>query len=190
VPRDWFTPGNGLSAGRLLLGLGFPLLPVDWWLPAAIVGAASDAVDGALSRSTGTTSLVGRFLDPVADKLFVLGILGTLLTHQRLTGLELLGLCLRDLAVGVRTGWIVLRRDWAQGRRARPTWLGKAATAMQFACLIMLLWTGGLPGPMLLTTSVVSGWAGLDYLLRPLTPPPDVAGVRVAGVERSEPPES
>lgn len=71
---------NTLTAGRIvaapvalyLLWIGTP------WAQTAgtalfIVAAITDYLDGRLARSYGATSRLGQFLDPLADKILVLG---------------------------------------------------------------------------------------------------------------------
>jgi CDP-diacylglycerol---glycerol-3-phosphate 3-phosphatidyltransferase len=69
---------NALSLSRLALGLCFPALAVSWRLPAVAYAMLSDLADGAISRSHGPSTL-GRILDPLADKVFVLAVLATMI---------------------------------------------------------------------------------------------------------------
>jgi CDP-diacylglycerol--glycerol-3-phosphate 3-phosphatidyltransferase len=48
-----------------------------------LIGGLSDSLDGYLARSRGQITVVGQFLDPLADKLFVLGTLIYLTAHDR-----------------------------------------------------------------------------------------------------------
>jgi len=71
------TPANVLTASRLLVAPVFIYLIVfdriSWW--TALVGflaAMSDYFDGIVARRHGTTTS-GAFLDPLADKVIVLG---------------------------------------------------------------------------------------------------------------------
>ena len=63
---------NALSIGRMVLGISFPWIPANWRVAVIIAAALSDLADGASSRQLQVTSSTGRFLDPVADKVFVL----------------------------------------------------------------------------------------------------------------------
>ena len=51
----------------------------DWarWVTLLLYGAAciTDYLDGYLARARGETSALGRFLDPIADKLLVVAVL-------------------------------------------------------------------------------------------------------------------
>ena len=77
------TPANMLTASRLLVAPVFIYLIVfdriSWW--TALVGflaAMSDYFDGIVARRHGTTTS-GAFLDPLADKVIVLGSLYALI---------------------------------------------------------------------------------------------------------------
>ncbi len=76
-PTALLTPANLLTAFRLVIApLFIYLIVVDrisWW--TTVVGlsvAASDYFDGIVARRQGTTTS-GAFLDPLADKVVVLG---------------------------------------------------------------------------------------------------------------------
>jgi phosphatidylglycerophosphate synthase len=175
----WLTLPNMLSFLRLLLGLAFAWLPIPWRLPAVVVGALSDGLDGLLSRSTQSTSDVGRALDPIADKVFAVGVLVTLVLDGNLTLGQLALLALRDVAVVVRAVWVLARQDWTAAREVRPTLLGKLTTGLQFLFLLIVLWTDDVVPWVFVPAAVVSGLAGVDYLFRPLrvpTKPGDSSG--------------
>lgn len=70
------------------------------------LGAILDVVDGAIARRTNTVTVLGKFLDPLADKLFVLVTLIALLQlpDQRIPAWIIMVILTRELAVtGLRT---------------------------------------------------------------------------------------
>ncbi len=73
------TPANAITAARLLASPVLIVLVLAYgpdWL-AVIIGVfvfATDGLDGWIARRQGTTSS-GAFLDPLADKIVVLGVL-------------------------------------------------------------------------------------------------------------------
>jgi len=71
------TPANMLTVFRLLVAPVFIYLiivdRISWWTSAVgFVAAISDYFDGIVARRHGTTTS-GAFLDPLADKVIVLG---------------------------------------------------------------------------------------------------------------------
>jgi CDP-diacylglycerol--glycerol-3-phosphate 3-phosphatidyltransferase len=80
------TPANMMTAFRIVIAPVFVYLIVfdriSWW--TALVGmsaAASDYFDGIVARRHGTTRS-GAFLDPLADKIIVLGALYALIISR------------------------------------------------------------------------------------------------------------
>ncbi len=90
---------NALSLARLLLGLAFPFWPVSWRVPVVVVAAITDMLDGAASRHWHVTSVAGRLLDPLADKVFVIGVVGTFWYEGALDGWQIVLVGLRDFVV-------------------------------------------------------------------------------------------
>ncbi len=78
---------NAITAVRILLSpLVFLAIPEDgsgsWWAFFLwFVLCSSDGVDGYIARRRGPTA-VGAFLDPLADKVLVLGAMFTLVAHD------------------------------------------------------------------------------------------------------------
>ncbi len=85
-PGDWWARiPNVLTVSRLVLAALFFLSlelarrPIHdkWWLLSAaaifVLGALTDAFDGYLARRWGVVSIFGRVMDPVADKILVVG---------------------------------------------------------------------------------------------------------------------
>jgi CDP-diacylglycerol---glycerol-3-phosphate 3-phosphatidyltransferase len=155
---------NALSLLRLGLGLSFPWLPSSWRLGVVLLALLTDVLDGTSGRLLGVCSDTGRVLDPLADKVFLLAVVLTLMAEGVLGVGELLLLGLRDLAVlaGVIGG--VLTADWEGFRRGAPTRLGKAATAAQFAFLLVVLTTPQRKALVLPVAATLSGLAALQYL--------------------------
>jgi CDP-diacylglycerol--glycerol-3-phosphate 3-phosphatidyltransferase len=134
---------NLISAARIavtpvLLAL---LMTETLWSQAAALGlfmlvAASDYVDGVVARSYGASSRIGKFLDPLADKVLVLSLLIALAILEPATvpWWAVLIIALRDVAVtGLRT--------WSKShRRNVPTLrLAKLKTALQLFFLFLML---------------------------------------------------
>ena len=121
------TPANLMTAFRLLIAPIFIYLIVvhriSWW--TALVGflaAASDYFDGIVARRHGTTTS-GAFLDPLADKVIVLGALYALIL-ARPHGLN---------SFIVPAVIITLREIWMSVFRARAAKKGISIPASKLA---------------------------------------------------------
>lgn len=101
-----------------------------------IVAAISDWLDGHLARRHATHSRMGRFLDPLADKVLVLGTFGVLaLRHPELAPVWAVALiALRDIGVTVLRSVVESR-----GRSLRTLPFAKTKTALQLTYLIAVL---------------------------------------------------
>ena len=86
-PSALLTPANAVTIIRMLLSPALLVMVLDepssWaavslWLALAV----TDGVDGALARRFGTTRS-GAFLDPLADKILVLGAMFALVAADR-----------------------------------------------------------------------------------------------------------
>ena len=99
-----------------------------------LVSASTDALDGYLARSRGQVSVLGKFLDPLADKLLVTAVLVFMVGLGRVPAWIVVVMIARDLAVnGLRSvasaeGLVIAASDG-----------GRIKTALQLVALMMLL---------------------------------------------------
>jgi cardiolipin synthase (CMP-forming) len=141
-----------------------------------IVAAVTDGLDGQASRWLRAESKLGVVLDPIADKVFFVAVVLTLLFDGSVTWLEVVLISLRDVIVLLGAIGARLRDGGAAWSRMKPRWLGKLATALQFVFIaVVLLEAERWRGPALVATAIVSGFAGADYFsaylrLRPAKP--------------------
>jgi phosphatidylglycerophosphate synthase len=168
MPKTGVWVADGLTASRLVLAAWFPLAPDHWRIGIVVAAAATDLVDGLISRACGATSVFGQILDPIADKTFMIVVLGTFLVEGRIPWWQALGLVARDLAVVAGSIGQVARRGLSSLANMPPSWLGKAATALQFLCALVLLLGRSLPALLFWPSAIVSVVAGVDYLMRPV----------------------
>lgn len=108
------TPANVLTLSRI--ALSFPVFALilraedhlgTSWLAfvLGVVIAVTDNVDGKLARRHGTTRS-GAFLDPLADKIVVIGVMVCLLAVGRYWWLPVALITTRELAISAwRTHW-------------------------------------------------------------------------------------
>ena len=135
------TLANALTAARAILVVPVIGLIAIGEAPSALVvflaAAATDAVDGALARRRGGTTALGAALDPLADKILVVGALTALAVRGIAPAWALVLILVRELvAVEVRA-----RSPHAVG--ASPD--GKAKTVLQVAAIAALLATAAWP---------------------------------------------
>jgi CDP-diacylglycerol---glycerol-3-phosphate 3-phosphatidyltransferase len=104
-PSALLTPANGITVLRLLATPVMIALIMLWgasWLTFVIGGvlAMSDGIDGWLARRQGTTHS-GAFLDPLADKVVVLGALFALVAKGIVWWLPVAIIAVREVAMSV-----------------------------------------------------------------------------------------
>lgn len=125
-PTALATPANGVTLLRMLVA---PLLVViivvegpSWWTAGfwAVI-AGTDWVDGWMARRQGATRS-GAFLDPLADKLLVLGAMAALVVNGELWWLPVSLIAAREVGMSVyrarvgRRGVSVPARGWAKAK--------------------------------------------------------------------------
>jgi len=104
-PSALLTPANGITVLRLLATPVVIALIMLWgasWITFVFGGllAMSDGVDGWLARKQGTTRS-GAFLDPLADKVVVLGALVALVAKGIVWWLPVAIIAVREIAMSV-----------------------------------------------------------------------------------------
>jgi nicotinamide-nucleotide amidase len=132
-----------------------------------IVFSLTDTLDGQIARRRGTVSDFGKFLDPLADKLFVLSVLIVLVQEGLVAAWVVVVIFSRELI-------ITLLRSVAatQGRVIAAAPLGKTKTVMQMLAVALLILQRPYPIVVPLADLAVAVaivftiWSGLDYLWR------------------------
>lgn len=156
---------NLISASRLILAASFVAVGAAE-ARIGLIGAAAvtDMLDGWLARRVKATSRWGALLDPIADRVFVLTVVGTFLFTGALSTTAYFILISRDLATAV--GFLVAKTiSWLRPVQfaARP--MGKVVTVFQLITLLAVLaWPEGVP-LLLAAVAVASVLAIVDYTL-------------------------
>lgn len=129
-PSALVTPANVLTLGRLLLTLPFLALvggdgaswvAVSFWIALCL----TDWMDGIVARRHGTTRS-GAFLDPLADKVLVLGAAIALVAEGTVWWVPVAVISVRELGIQA------FRSYWARRGLAVPaTTLAKVKTVVQ-----------------------------------------------------------
>lgn len=132
---------NLLTMGRIAaIPLVLWLMSIDtrvsnfWAMWLYAVAAVTDFIDGYLARRMGLTSLLGKFLDPLADKLIVLATLVLMVELNRVPAWAVLIIAARELSVtALRTLAI------GEGVVIAASRGGKDKTAVQMVAVLALI---------------------------------------------------
>ena len=156
---------NVLSCSRVVLAGGFVMLNArDARVGLIGLAAITDFLDGWLARRVHATSRWGAMLDPIADRVFVLTVVGTFLFTGALSTSAYFVLILRDLATAV--GFLVARIiPWLRPVQFTARKLGKVVTVLQLLTLAAVLAAPSLVPLLLGGVAMTSVLAIADYTL-------------------------
>jgi len=136
------------------------------------VAAATDSLDGAIARLTNSRTVLGSYIDPLADKLLLVS------SFLILTYLGFIPHWLAILVVSrdviILVGFLVLFVITGHSIVIQPTFVGKASTFFQLLTVTQTLlalhnplWRfAWLWGPTLAVTGAATVVSGLQYLVR------------------------
>jgi cardiolipin synthase len=171
IAELWNVP-NVISLIRLAL------IPVFLWLGVngeygwsgvllGVIGS-TDWIDGFLARRLNQVTEVGKFLDPLADRLAVfVAVIAGLIWDVLPAGFAI-ALIVREVLIGLGAMY-----GWSRGvTKLDVRWLGKAATLLLYLSIsffyigvgfdvdavIVVAWLTGVPG------IVMYYWVGVEYL--------------------------
>jgi cardiolipin synthase len=140
-----------------------------------IFAAVTDWLDGFLARRLNQMSAFGAFLDPVADKLFVVGALIILLFLGRVDPLVALIIIGREIAISALREWMA---KVGQAKSVAVAFIGKLKTVVQMVAIPLLLYSDWLfdlvdsqwLGTILINVAAVLTVASMLYYLRKALP--------------------
>src|SRR2546429_2259260 len=125
VPDDWLSfSGKNMTATAIF-----------------IFAAVTDWLDGYLARKLNQMSAFGAFLDPVADKLIVVGALIVLLKEGRVDAVIALIIIGREIAISALREWMA---KVGQAKSVAVAYIGKLKTGFQLVAIPMLLYDDNL----------------------------------------------
>jgi CDP-diacylglycerol--glycerol-3-phosphate 3-phosphatidyltransferase len=132
-------------------------------LAAVVFALASltDFIDGYLARARDSITTFGKLMDPLADKLLIVGALISLVSLHRLAAWVAMVIITRELAV------TVLRLAATQaGVVMAASMFGKVKTCLQIVTILAIIAVHGPPvwvTALLYVTVVVTVLSGLDF---------------------------
>ncbi|APB33902.1 CDP-diacylglycerol--glycerol-3-phosphate 3-phosphatidyltransferase [Gloeomargarita lithophora Alchichica-D10] len=155
------TWASWLTLSRLLVipGIFVALARQErlWAVGLFVLGALTDWLDGYVARRFNQVSDLGKWLDPLVDKLLILAPLLTLVELGEVPGWLVFLLLARELGI---TAW---RAQLPQVTGAN-LW-GKVKTMSQVGAVVgLILWPGGQTQALLAGAVVISWLSGMIYL--------------------------
>lgn len=128
-----------------------------------LIASLSDAVDGIIARKTGSISSLGRFLDPMADKLLIV---------TGFIALTVMGKIPLWLSVIVISRDIILFFGWlgiyviTNIRQISPTIVSKFTTFMQMTTVVMVIIGFKYNNVLFVITGGFTVISGVHYIIR------------------------
>ena len=113
------------------------------------IASITDYFDGFIARKMDQVSSLGKFLDPVADKLLVITALLLVLFDQN-TFIIFLPICiiiLREVLVSALREWVAisnLKSTFSKGKSLDVNYIGKVKTFIQMFSIGFLLFNGSV----------------------------------------------
>jgi CDP-diacylglycerol--glycerol-3-phosphate 3-phosphatidyltransferase/cardiolipin synthase len=181
APPGFFSAGellllpNLMSLCRVPLGLAFPFVMAasggSRLLGLAVIAAAAatDVLDGWLARGRGQATTTGAVLDPLADKVFALSVVGTLLVRGLLPLWAVPALLAREILEAPLLGYVLLagpRRRPRDVAELRSNLAGKAATVAEFAAVLAAMVAPVVLPELILAAGLLGVAAGVAYWRR------------------------
>lgn len=133
----WITLSRMLGLPFIIYLLNYPT-PANRWLCVGIfvVAAGTDWVDGYLARKLDLVTELGKFLDPLVDKLLVLGTLLSLIELQLVPAWGVFLILTRELAIA---GWRINPNLTGSSSISGANIWGKLKTISQIIAIALLI---------------------------------------------------
>ncbi|SKC73994.1 CDP-diacylglycerol--glycerol-3-phosphate 3-phosphatidyltransferase [Maledivibacter halophilus] len=165
---------NKITIARILLVpifMFFLLTNIPYGVTIAtlifIIAALTDSLDGYIARSRNQITKLGKFMDPLADKLLVTAALVSLVQMDRLPAWVVVIIISREIivsvfrAVAASEGIVIAASPW-----------GKAKTVSQIVAILILLFNNVSFNLLNIPFDILAVWAaviltvisGFDYI--------------------------
>ncbi len=133
----WITISRLLGLPFIFYLLSYPT-PINRWLCTVIfvIAASTDWLDGYLARKLDLVTELGKFLDPLVDKLLVLGSMLALIELQKIPAWGVCLILARELAIA---GWRVNPKLTGNSSISGANIWGKLKTVSQIIAIALLI---------------------------------------------------
>jgi CDP-diacylglycerol--glycerol-3-phosphate 3-phosphatidyltransferase len=143
------APDIAINIGDIIAGVVF------------IAASVTDAADGYVARKKGIVTNLGKFIDPLADKILVVAALISLVELERLPAWIVVIIVSREFIVsGVR---MVAAVDGVVIHASKG---GKAKTVSQIIAIVMMIFDIPYAMPVMWVAMILTVWSGMDYLIK------------------------
>ncbi len=162
-PADQLTVARALSVPVVVVLFAWPFTHHAYWGTAVFcLAMTTDWFDGRLARRHGRTSPLGSLLDPIADKVLVLGMLVMLVGQHVVPAWMVAAIVVREVLItglrqaAIERGIVIAARDlgklktWAQaiaaglgGFAAAGAW-GTGVAWWSLLVAVALTWVSGI----------------------------------------------
>jgi CDP-diacylglycerol--glycerol-3-phosphate 3-phosphatidyltransferase len=124
-----------------------------------ILAALTDTADGYIARKKGMVTNLGKFIDPLADKILVMAALVALVELHRIPAWIVVVILSREMIV---TGVRMVAA--AEGIVIAASNAGKLKTVIQIVAITMLIFSLPFGIHVMWAAMLLTVWSGMDYL--------------------------
>ena len=169
--EDWFTIPNILSYIRILMIPLYVYLYVNaetttdyyWAAGLLVLSGITDSLDGIIARKTGQITNLGKLIDPIADKLTQIAVVGAMLIERPYILPLLIIFIIKELFLLINSVVLYQKEVMMDG----SMWFGKVATAVFYVSMFLLVVFPTLDKsssmPLIIITAIFQGGALLGY---------------------------
>lgn len=142
---------------------------IPWALAVFAFSGITDGLDGFIARNSNQRTVLGAYLDPMADKLLLIAGFVTLSFLKIIPLWMTIVLVSRDLILIFGTLILHMIQGYLE---ISPSWLGKCTTVMQMICILVVLFVmvfdrgSAILFPLLFSTLILTVVSGLHYIYR------------------------
>lgn len=126
-----------------------------------IIAALTDTFDGYIARRDNLVTTLGKFIDPLADKVLVVAAMLALIELERVPAWIVMVIITREFVV---TGLRLVAA--AEGVVIAASKGGKLKTVCQIIALIMLILKIPYGMAVMWVAMILTVWSGMDYLIK------------------------